>query len=104
RKRLRGQRAHAPDLLAQIVRAAPERADGAKPARVAHRRDELRARGRRHARLDDWKLDPEQVADRRVQPARAHDLVERIANTQSPAPVTHPHSTSSTSQSFARPA
>src|SRR5207244_2444862 len=97
-----GEGAHAADLVAKVVRVSPQRADDAESTSVADRCHELGAGVGGHPGLDDGDLDAEDVAGGGLQAAdAAHALVDLIANTQSPVPVTHPHSISSTSHSFA---
>jgi len=64
-ERLGSERPHATDLLAEDRGRAELCLQDAKAARVAHRRDELRAgQVGTHWRGDDWVLDPQQVAKR----------------------------------------
>jgi len=71
---LRGQLPDLADLLTQLVRFSGQPTDDPETAGVAHRRHELRGGVAAHTRLEDRKLDAEQVAYARLEPGHGGSM------------------------------
>jgi hypothetical protein len=71
-ERRRRQLPDLPDRRAQLVRRSQRCAEGAEPARLRNRGDELRRRHVRHRRLHEREAQTEPLGQRRVEPPHSH--------------------------------